>query len=113
MATVNATYSKLNSGDWGVEVYERDVDEGDVVYVQKEEGIGYETIKKVLYRTKNFALCTIQNPESCGNFSEIAYRESRDDQRQANPIRWKEEHAMYAHEESFSGRDIKSFEEWR
>jgi hypothetical protein len=111
---MNASYTKLRSGDWGLKIIDDDVEAGDTVPVRKRDGsINYETIDRIIYENSSYFICTIKKPDEAGNYSELAYREARDDVRPANPIRWSEEYQIYADNAESMGLPVKSFEEWR
>jgi hypothetical protein len=83
---MSAVYTKLRSGDWGLEV-SGEVGEGEVVAVRMQDGsLAYETVKRIICETSRYTLCTIAEPRECGNFSEVEFREGRCGDRYANPV---------------------------
>lgn len=107
-------YTKLRSGEWGLKIIGSDVEAGDTVAVRKKDGsTQYETIDRIVYENDNYFICTIKKPQDAGNYSELKYREARDEVRPFNPIRWQEEYEIYVANAESSGLPVKSFEEWR
>lgn len=62
---MNATYTKLNSGEWGVRVpVELGLKEGAVVAITKKDGtVKDEVIAKVLWEGNGIRLCSIRKEE--------------------------------------------------
>lgn len=57
---MNATYTKLNSGDWGVKIVGEKPAEGSAITVKKKSGESkIETIGKVIWSGSGAHLCTI------------------------------------------------------
>jgi len=111
---MKASYTKLSSGDWGMKIMGDDVEAGDTVPVRKKDGsVNHETIDRIIYENGGYFICTIKKPQDAGNYSELKYRQARDDDRPLNPIRWNEEYQMYADHAESMGLPVKSFEEWR
>lgn len=69
---MNATYSKLKSGEWGLRVTDGTPEDGDVVTVTKKSGEQrQERVGTVLWRGEDVTLCTIRR----GNDEERADRD--------------------------------------
>ena len=67
---MQATYTKLRSGDWGIRV-QGTVKTGDIVNVAKKSGESKaETVAKVLWTGNGVSLCAIrQSSYSCGSYA--------------------------------------------
>jgi hypothetical protein len=72
---MQATYTKLKNGDWGVRVPTESVSDGQSVVVAKKSGeTKTEIIARVLWRGNGVALCAIEKGARTGSYSSIGTR---------------------------------------
>lgn len=71
---MNATYTKLRSGEWGIRVQGGTVREGQTVTVRKQSGeTKTETVKKVVFAGNGIQLCAIGSGAPAPSRSRSSY----------------------------------------